>query len=1006
LTPERWAQIEELFHRAAECAPEERTLLLDEACCNDPELRQEVEAFLSCDESAGDYVQVAIRAEIATVGFPLTGETISHYRILDGLGGGGMGLVYRAEDIKLGRQVALKFLPEESANNPASLARFEREARSASALEHPNICPIYEFGEHQGRTFLVMQLLEGQTLRELLESGRPETSKSDSSAKSPGRHLLALDQVLDLAIQIANGLDAAHQKGIIHRDIKPANIFVTSQGQAKILDFGLAKLTRGATEEADEPEREHRDDGSTQKAPEVPPLATPDPLLSRTGVAMGTAGYMSPEQARGEKLDARTDLFSFGLVLYEMATGHRAFEGDTGPALHSAILTQSPIPARQLNPELPAKLGQVIAKALEKNRDARYQTVSDTRADLATLKVEIERGNPARRWMPASALVFALLIVTAFLWLAKRQPPSAQTAPDIKFRQLTINSSENPVTSGSISPNGKYLAYVDKQGIHVKDIETGIIQAVAQPRDIQKDGVNWEILDAAWFPDNARFLTNAHPVSEDASAWSSRTTSIWVFSRMDEAPRRLREHAIAWSVSPDGALISFGTTSGRLGEREMWLMDRDGGQARKLFDTDESSSFNGFSWSPDNQRGIYVRTDSSGDTLLSRDLHGGPPVPLLTPAELKQTRGDISWLPDGRLIYQVADLGSGLEGVRSLQDTCNFWTMRLDVHTGKPLAKPKQLTNWTGFCNSVTANVTADGKRLAFLRTANDWTVDVADLEAGGARIQNMRHFTLDESPDFLQDWTNDSRNVIFASNRTGQLAIYRQSLDEGAPERISTGTGGFRDTPVSPDGKWLFGFPSPKLEDAKDSDRVMRIPLTGGSPELVTTTLAAAIFCARPPSSLCVLGERTQDRKQVIFTSLDALKGRGPELARFDLDPGIEYWDFNISMDGSRLAVSGNPQGPIHILSLRGNAEQVIPAKFNNSAADFFWAADGKGLYVSDATKRGTVLSYLDLRGNAHVLWVNPNGWSIWARPSPDGRHLAIEHVSATGNIWMMENF
>ncbi|MGA7928078.1 MAG: protein kinase [Candidatus Sulfotelmatobacter sp.] len=1006
MTPERWAQIEELFHRAAECDASQRAALLDGACGNDWELRREIEALLSSEGSARDRVQEAVRCELHDFGFSLVGEVVSHYRILDGLGGGGMGLVYRAEDLKLGRQVALKFLPEESAKDPAALARFEREARSASALEHPNICPIYEFGEHDGQTFLVMQLLEGQTLRELLESGKPETPGSDSNAKSQARHSLALDQVLDLAVQIANGLDAAHQKGIIHRDIKPANIFVTSQGHAKILDFGLAKLAPGPTKEADELEQERHEDESPRQEREVPSSPTRhDPLLSRTGVAMGTAGYMSPEQARGEKLDARTDLFSFGLVLYEMATGHRAFEGDTGPALQSAILTQTPVPVRQLNPELPAKLGQIIRKALEKNRDGRYQTVSDMHTDLEILKRKTERRNPLRWWIAASGIVFALFIVGGFLWFARRQTTSLQAPPDIKFRQLTINSSENPVGGGSISPNGKYLAYIDKQGMHIKDIETGAIEAITLPRDMGKDSVNWEILDAAWFADNERFLANAHPVNEDASASSSRATSIWIFSRLDEAPRMLREHAIAWSISPDGAQISFGANAGRLGERETWVMDSEGGHARKLFDTDENSALGGFYWSPDSQRGIYLRTDSSGDTLLSRDLQGGPVVTLLTATETKQTRGDFSWLPDGRLLFQVADPGSGAEGVRSVQDTCNFWTLRLDAHSGRPIERPQQLTKWTGFCSFNSANVTADGKRLAFLRSSVAWTVHVADIEAGGARISNMRHFTLDESPDFLQDWTNDSRNVIFASNRTGQLAIYKQSLDEDAPERISKGTIGFRDTPVSPDGKWLFGIPSPKLGDAKNSDRLMRIPLAGGSPELVTTTLPAGIFCARPPSSLCVLGERTEDRKQVIFTSIDAVKGRGPELARFDLDPGIEYWDFDISPDGTRLAVSGNPHGPIHILSLRGHGEQVIPTKFNN-AGEFHWAADGRVLYVPDQTKRGTVLSYLDLHGNTRVLWVNPSGWATWARPSPDGRHLAIEHVSATSNVWMMENF
>jgi serine/threonine protein kinase len=950
-------------------------------------------------------VQAAVNSELHGFGFSLAGEVVSHYRILDGLGGGGMGLVYRAEDVKLGRRVALKFLPEESAKDPAALARFEREARAASSLEHPNICPIYEFGEHESKPFLVMQLLEGQTLRELLESKRLEASESYSSAPLPCRNALSIEQVIDLAIQIADGLDAAHRKGIIHRDIKPANIFVTSQGQAKILDFGLAKLAHGATEEADEPKHESSDGNANRVMREVAPPATPDPFLSRTGVAMGTAGYMSPEQARGEKLDARTDLFSFGLVLYEMATGHRAFEGDTGPALYTAILTQTPVPVRELNPKLPAKLRQIITKTLEKNRDKRYRNVQDLRGDLEILKRELVPRSQLRRLVTLGAPVFALLAVAA-VWFQKRQPPSDALPQNTKFQQLTSNSSENPVSTGAISPNGKYLAYVDTQGMHVKEIATGATQAIPQPPGLTKDSVNWEITDLAWFPDNTRFLAMSHPFEQNGDAWSSRTSDIWIFSRLNAAPRKLREHAVAWSVSPDGALIAFGTNVGKLGEREIWLMDSGGEQARKLIDTDENSTIDVFLWSPDSQRGLYISEDSSGDSLLSRNIHGGPPVTVLTPSEMpqaKELRGDFSWLPDGRLIYQIAEPRSG---TASTEEACNFWAMRLDVHTGKVIEKPRRLTNWTGFCVSNNANASADGKRLAFLRGLNRGITYTGDLEAHGTHLRNVRHFPLDESNSWIQGWTNDSKSVVFTSDRTGQSAIYKQSLDEDTPELISTGTGSFRDTPVSPDGNWVFGIPWPKSGDSKDPDRLMRIPLKGGSPELVTTILGGGIFCASPPSSLCVLGERTQDRKHVIFTAIDPLQGRGRELARFDRDPTVADWIFDVSPDGTRLAVSESFQGPIHILSLRGLAEQVIPAKFNNLMGDISWAADGKGLYVTDKKNRSTVLSYLELNGRAHVLWENRGGGGMSARPSPDGRHLAIASWSTNNNFWMMENF
>ena len=302
----------------------------------------------------------------------LVGKKVSHYRVLDILGGGGMGVVYKAEDLRLGRRVALKFLPEEMASEPAALERFQREAKAASALNHPNICTIYEIEDHEGQPFIVMELLEGQTLRDLL------------SKAEPGVECLPLGKVLDLSTQIVKALDAAHEKGIVHRDIKPANIFLTSGGQAKILDFGLAKIAVAGDGELSFTVSADRESTVNTAAP--PEGSTSALLLSRTGSTMGTAGYMSPEQVRGEKLDAQTDLFSFGLVLYEMVTGRRAFTGNTPSELHEAILSQSPTPPRDLNAGIPVRLEEIITNALEKDREKRYQYAIEILNDLTELK--------------------------------------------------------------------------------------------------------------------------------------------------------------------------------------------------------------------------------------------------------------------------------------------------------------------------------------------------------------------------------------------------------------------------------------------------------------------------------------------------------------------------------------------------------------------------------------------------------------------------------------------
>ena len=427
---ERWRQVERLYHAALEREESERGAFLDEACSGDPGLRDEVGSLLTYDKRAEHFMGVAalesaakmlaqeqaLPRQSAEENSALIGKTISHYRILEKLGRGGMGVVYKAEDIRLGRKVALKFLPAGLADDPAAMARFQREARAASALNHPHICTVYEIDEVEGQPFLAMELMEGCTLKDLV-TGQP----------LPERRLL------DLGMEIADALEAAHAEGIVHRDIKPANIFVTKRGEAKLLDFGLAKLQGSGSgvqrpgnnppvEDSSRPlERDGTEGSDTSegvKALNPPSLPMEPDGISVAGAAMGTAAYMSPEQARGEKLDARTDLFSFGAVLYEMATGQQAFSGETSGEIREAILTRQPTPPQRLNPAINRRLQAIIEKALQKDRDVRYQHASEVRADLKRL-VPPQQGRPRgtplqKRWLVA-AMVGALAMLLATL---------------------------------------------------------------------------------------------------------------------------------------------------------------------------------------------------------------------------------------------------------------------------------------------------------------------------------------------------------------------------------------------------------------------------------------------------------------------------------------------------------------------------------------------------------------------------------------------------------------
>jgi hypothetical protein len=438
--------------------PARRTAFLDEACAGDRLLRQEVEALLANEEQEPEFLELPALEVAASVlagqetqaaPEPLpAGLHIGPYRIVVPVGGGGMGEVYRATDTRLGRDVALKFLPAGSARDPEALKRFQREARAASALNHPNICTLHDIGEHEGQPFLVMELLEGQSLKERVASG----------SLPPG-------EVLELALQITAALEAAHSKGIVHRDIKPGNIFLTGPkgrpGQAKILDFGLAKLLS-------EPFR-----GGEAAPVAAQPVAAAEMTISLPGRTMGTVAYMSPEQARGEEVDARTDLFSLGVTLYQVATGALPFQGESPELTLEAILARAPVRPRERKPGVSHELERVILKALEKDCAARYQTAAELCADLERL-----RAVPRRARWPVAATAVMVLVVAAAIGVRWGWFGAQPQTPELTPRQVTANPVEDPVVRAAISPDGEYLAYADLTGIHVRRIDSGETRSI------------------------------------------------------------------------------------------------------------------------------------------------------------------------------------------------------------------------------------------------------------------------------------------------------------------------------------------------------------------------------------------------------------------------------------------------------------------------------------------------------------------------------------------------